>query len=227
MSIVKVLPDLCAPGGPHMALDDGLLQTAESVFARRYTWSPPALSLGKFQSMGPLPPLPFDVIRRPTGGRAVLHGAEFEWSFAVVFPPGLLGGSPALASVDVASPYDIVSGAFAAALEELGVTLSGTEDTRARRSQFCFASVMRHDLLARDEKIVAIAQARAGGRVLVHGSVLEQRPPQELTEAAAALLGEPWVGEGLAGAGYALVRDTLWKSVLLRLEHTLRAARDT
>lgn len=225
MSIVKVLPDLRAPGGPQMALDDGLLQTAESVFARRYTWSPPALSLGKFQSLGPLPPLPFDVIRRPTGGRAVLHGEEFEWSFAVVFPPGVLGGPPA-ATVDVESPYDIVSSAFAGALEELGVTLSGSEEPRIRRSQFCFAGVMRHDLLARDEKIVAIAQARAAGRVLVHGSVLEQRPPQELTEAAEALLGEPWVGEGLAGAGYTLVRDTLWRSVLVRLEHTLRAARD-
>ena len=223
MSIVKVLPHLCAPGGPQMALDDGLLQTAESVFARIYTWSPPALSLGKFQSVDPRGGLPFDVIRRPSGGRAVLHGDDFEWSFAVVFPAGSLAAPPVAAAVDVESPYDIVSGAFAEALEELGVSLSATEETKARRSQFCFASVMRHDLLARDEKIVAIAQARAEGRVLVHGSVLERRPPQELTAAAEALLGEPWVGEGLAGAGYSLVRETLWKSVLVHLEFKLRA----
>ena len=88
MSIVKVLPELRAGGGAQMALDEGLLETAEEVIARRYTWAPPALSLGKFQELQLVPGLPFDVVRRPTGGRAVLHGEEFEWSFAVAFPPG-------------------------------------------------------------------------------------------------------------------------------------------
>src|SRR5665648_398792 len=91
VSIVKVLPELRAGGGAQMALDSGLLETADEVIARRYTWAPPALSLGKFQKYEPLPGVPFDVVRRPSGGRAVLHGEGFEWSFAVAFPAGALG----------------------------------------------------------------------------------------------------------------------------------------
>jgi len=206
-----------------MALDGGLLQTAEEVFARRYVWTPPALSLGKFQRVELLPRLPFDVVRRPSGGRAVLHGDDFEWSFAVVFPAAALGGHPSVA-VDVATPYRLVADAFSSTLEELGVILDSDGEDTPRRSPFCFASVMRHDLATRGEKVVAVAQARAHGHVLVHGSVLERRPPHELTAAAELLLGEPWAGEGLAGAGYSFVRETLWAGVLERLETGLEAA---
>lgn len=223
MSIVKVLPDLRAAGGVQMALDGGLLQTAEKVFARRYTWAPQALSLGKFQSVQMLPQLPFDVVRRPSGGRAVLHGEDFEWSFAVIFPAGTFGDRPST-TIDLRTPYSVVADAFSGTLEELGVTLDGDSEAAYQRSAFCFATVMRHDLLTRGEKVVAIAQARAHGHVLVHGSVLEQRPPRELTQVAEVLLGEPWVGEGLAGAGYSVVRDTLWRGVLVRLEAGLRMA---
>jgi lipoate-protein ligase A len=220
VSIVKVLPDLRAAGAAQMALDRGLLETADQVVARRYAWAPPALSLGKFQKYEPVPGLPFDVVRRPSGGRAVLHGESFEWSFAVAFPAGTLGAG-ARAGLDVAKPYDVVAGAFAAALEALGVTLDDARGSAYRRSALCFASVLRHDLAARGEKLVAVAQARRGGRVLVHGSVLERRPPDELAQVAETLLGEPWQGEGLAGAGYVLAPE-IWKRVLVRLEVALQ-----
>ena len=207
-----------------MALDGGLLRTAEEVFARRYVWTPPALSLGKFQRVELLPRLPFDVVRRPSGGGAVLHGDAFEWSFAVVFPTATLGDHPGVA-VDLTTPYRLVADAFSSTLEELGVILDSDGEDASRRSPFCFASVMRHDLATRGEKVVALAQARAFGRVLVHGSVLERRPPHELTAAAELLLGEPWAGEGLAGAGYSFVRETLWGGVLERLEAGVKMAR--
>jgi lipoate-protein ligase A len=221
VSIVKVLPDLRAAGGAQMALDTGLLETADEVIARRYAWAPAALSLGKFQKYEPVPGVPFDVVRRPSGGRAVLHGEEFEWSFAVAFPPGAFGAG-ARAALDVAKPYDLVTGAFAGALGALGVTLDGGRETAYRRSALCFASVLRHDLTARGEKLIAVAQARSGGRILVHGSVLERRPPDELAQVAETLLGEPWQGEGMAGAGYVLAPEMIWKRVLVRLEAALR-----
>lgn len=221
MSIVKILPELRAAGGAQMALDTGLLETADEVMARRYVWAPPALSLGKFQKYEPVPGVPFDVIRRPSGGRAVLHGEGFEWSFAVAFPPGALGAG-ARAGLDVAKPYDLVSGAFAAALGALGVTLDGGREFAYQRSALCFASALRHDLTARGEKLVAVAQARRGQRVLVHGSVLERRPPDELAQVAETLLGEPWQGEGLAGAGHVLAPEMIWKRVLVRLEAALQ-----
>ena len=222
MSVVQVLPEFNGGGGVQMALDAGLLQTAEAVIARRYTWDPPALSLGKFQKLTlPAAPLPFEVVRRPSGGRAVLHGADFEWSFAVAFPPGSLAAGPG-AGVNVAAAYDLVSVAFGAALLEMGVTLDRAREVPYQRSALCFASALRHDLLSRGEKLIAIAQARHAGYTLVHGSVLERRPPEELVAAAARLCGEPWQGEGLAGAGYLLPEKMLWNAFLRRLETGLR-----
>ncbi len=221
MSVVQVLPFLRAAGGAQMALDDGLLDEAEAVVGRRYTWAPPALSLGKFQELDVVPGLPFEVVRRPTGGRAVLHGEGFEWSFAVVFPEGSLGEG-AEARHDLALPYRLVSRSFAAAFAELGVTLDAGREAPYQRSTLCFASALRDDLFARGEKIVAIAQARRGGRVLVHGSVLERRPPDELTAVAETLLGEPWSGEGLAGAGHVIDADMLWRRALARLDAGIR-----
>jgi lipoate-protein ligase A len=222
VSVIKVLPELRANGAAQMALDQGLLEAADEVVARRYTWAPPALSLGRFQKWDhEVPRLPFDVVRRPSGGRAVLHGEDFEWSFAFAFPPGSLGEG-VRAAADVAAPYDLVAGSFAAALEALGVQLDAERLEPYHRSTLCFATALRHDLSARGEKLVAVAQARAGGRVLVHGSVLERRPPEELTQVAETLLGEPWQGEGLSGAGYVLAADMVWKRVLVRLEAALR-----
>jgi lipoate-protein ligase A len=221
VSIVKILPDFRSGGGAQMALDAGLLETVDQVIARRYTWAPPALSIGRFQELQMVPGLPFEIVRRPSGGRAVLHGEEFEWSFAVALPPGVPSGGPR-AAVDVGGPYGIVAAAFAGALRELGVTLDGSGETPYQRSALCFAGALRYDLCARGEKIVAIAQAKKEGRTLVHGSVLLHRPPDELVLAVEALVGEPWQGEGLAGAGVALAPETLWNATLRRLEAVLR-----
>jgi lipoate-protein ligase A len=221
VSIVKVLPELRAGGGAQMALDTGLLETADDVVARRYTWAPPALSLGKFQKYEPVPGVPFDVVRRSSGGRAVLHGEGFEWSFAVAFPARALGAGTR-AGLDVAKPYEVVTGAFAGAFQAFDVTLDDDRESAYQRSALCFASVLRHDVTARGEKLVAVAQARSGGRVLVHGSVLERRPPDELAQVAETLLGEPWQGDGLAGAGYVLAPEMIWKRVLVRLEAALQ-----
>jgi len=208
-----------------MALDDGLLATAEQVVARRYAWSPPALSLGKFQKVELRPGLPFDVVRRPSGGRAVLHGEGFEWSFAVVFPAVALGAGRR-AGAEVALPYELVSGAFGGALRDLGVTLDGGRSAPYQRSALCFTTALRHDLLARGEKLVAMAQARRAGRVLVHGSVLERRPPDALVAAVEELLGERWEGEGLEGTGAVVDADRLWRGVLLRIEAGLRMLKE-
>jgi lipoate-protein ligase A len=226
VSLVKVLPDAHASGGVQMALDDGLLDTVEQVMARRYTWAPPALSLGKFQRIELQPALPFDVVRRPSGGRAVLHGEGFEWSFAVALPPRALGAGPR-AGADVALPYELVAGAFAGALRDLGVTLDDGRETPYQRSALCFTSVLRHDLLSHGEKLVAIAQARRAGRVLVHGSVLERRPPAELVAAVETLFDERWEGDGLEATGVVVDADRLWAGVLLRLEAGLLMLKET
>ena len=221
MSLVQVLPELRAGGGAQMAFDTGLLATAERVVARSYTWAPPALSIGKFQRVQLDGPLPFDVVRRPTGGRALLHGEDFEWSFAVAFPPGAFGAE---SRRDLEPPYRLVSGAFREALEELGVAAESGRRGTYQRSPWCHASALEHDLLVAGEKVVAIAQARSDGRVLVHGSVLERRPSRHLLETAGKLLGQSWSGVGLSGAGIARPRAAVWRSFLARLELGIQQA---
>ena len=221
MSIVKVLPDFRAGGGEQMALDEGLLETVEEVIARRYTWAPPALSIGKFQELQLVPGLPFQVVRRPTGGRAVLHGEAFEWSFAVAFPPGVPSVGPR-AAVDVGGPYGLVALAFTAAFKELGLTLDAPGEVPYQRSALCFAGALRYDLCSRGQKVVAIAQAKKEARTLVHGSFLMERPPEELTLAVEALVGEVWESDGLAGAGVTLAPETIWNTTLRKLEAALR-----
>jgi hypothetical protein len=136
--------------------------------------------------------LPFDIVRRPSGGRAVLHGADFEWSFAVVFPPGAARNGNR-----VDTTYALVSAAMADALRAAGVTLTAEREEPYRRSALCFATSLRHDLHAAAGKVVAVAQVRRGGATLVHGSVMERRPPAMLTDVVERLVGEPWSGEGM------------------------------
>ena len=215
MSIVKILPDFRSGGGAQMALDAGLLETVDEVIARRYTWAPPALSIGKFQELQIVPGLPFEVVRRPSGGRAVLHGEAFEWSFAVAFPPGVLGGGPR-AAVDVGGPYGLVAGALrrrARGARRDAWTAAARRRTSGARS----ASPARCATTSapRGEKIVAdrAGARRRGARSCTAPSSCE-RPPDELTLAVETLLGEPWQGEGLAGAGVVLAPETIWNAML-------------
>ncbi|NLG64211.1 MAG: lipoate--protein ligase family protein [Actinobacteria bacterium] len=215
---VRRLPSLTAAGATQMAIDRGLLQNAEFVTARRYLWSPPALSVGKFQRLAVHGgDVPFDVVRRPSGGRAVLHGEGFEWSFAVVFPPGLR--LPA----GVRGAYEVVSAAFASALAGAGLPLRAGREQPYRHSALCFRTSLRYDLHAAGGKVVAVAQVQNGGAVLVHGSVLERRPPRQLLAAVETLLGESWRGEGLEGVGAGGDGAALWESALRSLTERLEA----
>jgi len=219
----RLLPDLDASGAVQMAIDDALLDEATWVAARRYSWTPPALSLGKHQRWPhPLDRAPggeaadagLDVVRRPSGGRTVLHGKDFEWSFAVVFPPG----DDRAGRVEAA--YAVVAGAMSEGLSAVGVPLLPEREEPYRRSQLCFATSLRHDLHTAVGKVVAVAQTRRDGGALVHGSVLERRPPDRLVRVVERLAGEPWEAEGLAAVG-GVDRDQLWVSFIEALDRRL------
>ena len=212
-----VLPPAAADGAAQMARDEELLETARGTVARRYVWEPPAISLGKFQEVDATSGLGVEVVRRPTGGRAVLHGAGFEWSFAVVFPLVELG-SPSLQG-----SYRFVTTALRRAFEREGVRFDDSREVPYQRSALCFTTALRHDLLVAGDKVVAVAQARRGRNVLVHGSVLERRPPEGLVAAIERLVGEPWRGEGLAATGLAVDADRVWERFTAHLEAALGA----
>lgn len=209
------LPLRADPGAAQMLCDERLLAGAAELTIRRYVWDPPAVSLGKFQELDDgarrvLAAVGIDVVRRPSGGRLVLHGAGFEWSFAVVWPAGAL-------PYGTQAPYRLVSAAMAGALTDLGVAVDATREAPYTRSALCFASALRHDLLVAGDKTVAVAQAVRRGRALVHGSVLERRPPAVLVRAVEKACGEPWRGEGIAGGGSVPDAVALWAAFVGRL----------
>lgn len=110
----------------------------------------------------------FDLVRRPTGGRAVLH--QHEITYAVVIGEQLL---PAGAR-SVIGAYRWLSAGFIAGLRGLGVEarLARSDLAAPQRSTNCFASAAQCDFVVDDRKLIGAAQCRKHGVILQHGSLL-------------------------------------------------------
>lgn len=141
---------------------------------RVYGWQPHAVSLGYNQDENDIDIERcridgIDIVRRPTGGRAILHAHELTYS-VVMYAEGR----------NIAQVYEQIGGAIVAALHHLGVkaemsrnVLNFPELYSARRDSIsCFTSISRSEIQHRGKKIVGSAQRRFGDVVLQHGSVL-------------------------------------------------------
>lgn len=160
----------------NMAIDTAILMQAsredERPVARFYEWDPPALSFGRHQrisegAVSAARERGWDLIRRPTGGRGVLH--QHEVTYSVVLPPRLA------ARLNTRAIYQFVSHFLEDGLARLGVIAGAAPGPEARRSTVspnCFALVGLPDLSTLEGKCVGSAQVRSGGAVLQHGSVL-------------------------------------------------------
>lgn len=160
-------------GSKNMAFDEALLKTAPpgSVTLRTYSWNPPCLSLGCFQkhsevNLEKTKELGFDVVRRPTGGRAVLHDKELTYS-VVAKPP-----DPILEQKVLDSYYYLCQG-IVMGLNYLGVdaSLKKSED-KELSTPSCFAAPTFNDIEAGGKKLVGSAQMRSSDGMLQHGSIL-------------------------------------------------------
>jgi lipoate-protein ligase A len=170
----RLIRDGAAPGTWNMAVDEAMMlhQSRTSTrdgTLRFYGWNPPCLSLGRFQKWDEvLDESPFfNVVRRPTGGRAVWHQHEITYC-AVLCEEMLPRGS-----TSVAGAYAWLSRGFIAGLQMLGVqaTLAPTGNDRAQTAN-CFASATRADFVVDGRKLLGAAQCRHNGVVLQHGSLL-------------------------------------------------------
>ena len=195
-----------ADGAFNMAVDDALLRSVRAggpPTLRLYAWSPPCLSLGRNQpARGEydavrLASAGIDLVRRPTGGRAVLHDDELTYAVAA---PVQLFGSPRRA-------YRRVNEVLAEALRRLGAatTIQGGERSAPALSTTpCFAEPAVGEIVAGGRKVVGSAQVVEGGALLQHGSIPVGRSTA-LSNAPADLLplldGRPMlVGEIVPGA---------------------------
>jgi lipoate-protein ligase A len=145
---------------------------------RLYRWKPPALSLGRFQPAEDVDDaacrrLGVAVVRRPTGGRALLHGGDLTYAVALRRPDGPAG------TVDAV--YRYLAAGLIAGLARLGVQ-AGVARHDGPAGPVCFASQQGADLRVGNRKLCGSAQVNRGGVVLQHGSILLHRLPFDETD---------------------------------------------
>ncbi|MCK4910151.1 MAG: lipoate--protein ligase family protein [Thermodesulfovibrionales bacterium] len=162
----------------NMALDEAL-----SVFARKggsgptlrlYGWDRPSVSLGRNQRAGLLDldhcaQAGIPVVRRPTGGRAILHGEELTYSFSA--PVGIRG-----LGTGVLESYEALSHAFMHAFNSLGLSAMSTSKAKksashASTNPLCFSSASYGEISVSGRKIIGSAQRRWPDGFLQQGSI--------------------------------------------------------
>jgi lipoate-protein ligase A len=163
-------------GVQNMATDAALLAESNvtgQAFLRLYRFDPPCLSLGRNEpadqyDQAMIARLGLDVVRRPTGGRAVWH--EDELTYAVAAPIALFGG--------LRKAYRAIHERLAAAIRSLGAdaTLAlhqpPLSSTLLHQPVSCFAIPAGGEVLVAGRKLIGSAQVRRGSALLQHGSIL-------------------------------------------------------
>ncbi|MDT8306597.1 MAG: biotin/lipoate A/B protein ligase family protein [Anaerolineae bacterium] len=163
-------------GGPaNMAIDEAIMEAVEAgdqpPTLRIYGWQPACLSLGRNQPWLAVDweaclARGWDVVRRPTGGRAILHVDELTYSVsAPEDEPRVHGG--------ILPSYMRLSNALAAGLSQLGLTpqQAGAPEPDAAKGPVCFDSPSNYEITAGGRKLIGSAQARRRGMVLQHGTL--------------------------------------------------------
>ena len=164
-------------GAENMAIDEAIMlavgRGAAPPTIRFYRWSPAALTLGYFQNIekevdiAACKSAGVDVVRRLTGGRAVLHRHELTYSLAAPDDNEKISGS-------VLRSYLSISRGLLKGLSRLGVEAELAEGKNKSEtvSPACFDAPSWYELVAQGKKLVGSAQTRRNGCLLQHGSVL-------------------------------------------------------
>lgn len=185
----RLLQDYPASAAWNMAADEAMLiscgcETGRPTL-RFYGWNPPAVSIGYFQRLATeidqdvCQKLGIDIIRRLTGGRAVLHEHELTYSLVV------REDEPYVPST-VTESYRFFSRAIINGLARLGIaaemkspeTHKGKPRTQA--SAACFDAPAHYEVTVAGRKLVGSAQVRRDGVLLQHGSILLSLQPERM-----------------------------------------------
>ena len=170
-------------GLTNMAIDDAMLDFAgerRAVVLRLYQWSEPTLSLGYFQRISDrdshLPSRDLQMVRRATGGGAIVHHHDLTYSLAVPQSSSSVGAAPTI--------YEAVHAAMVEWLEELGLAARQWRETynlqtasvhtaaNSKAEFLCFHRRSEGDVIVGDHKVMGSAQRRSRGALLQHGSLL-------------------------------------------------------
>jgi len=165
-----------ADGATNMATDEAILRAVAKGLVlptlRLYAWEPPCLSLGQAQSSSDVDwaacaQRGYTAVRRPTGGRAILHTDELTYS--VTGPadePRLMG--------TVLESYNRLAGALLAAVQDLSLPVEvkeGKAENSGEPNPVCFEVPSTYEITVGGRKLIGSAQARRKDGVLQHGSL--------------------------------------------------------
>jgi len=169
-----------ANGASNMATDEAIARAVAAgqvpPTLRLYAWEPPCLSLGRAQPGAEVDRAAcardgVDVVRRPTGGRAILHTDELTYSVVAPLDEARVQG-------DILTSYRRLSRALLAALAHLGVNAESNTQYPISNPQspipnpVCFEVPSHYELSTPDgRKLVGSAQMRTGDVVLQHGTL--------------------------------------------------------
>jgi len=188
----RLIKDNYHTGFMNMAIDEAIMIAHRKGLVpptiRFYQWSPPAVSLGYFQDLkkeidvDACNNMGINIVRRPTGGKAVLHDKELTYSFII------REGHP-LVNDSILETYKKISGGIIRGLSYLGITAelvplreklknsSSGNEIKSKISHsdiksICFSVPSQYEVQVEGKKIVGSAQVRKREIVLQHGSLL-------------------------------------------------------
>lgn len=173
---MKFIPFEIKTGEQNMKTDSDLLDYAldsglsEPIF-RLYGWSPACISLGRnqgdeFLDYNFLKSNGIDVVRRLTGGRALLHDNEITYSY--ICPVSYLNNGE-----HVVSSYKEICQIFIKKFKKIGINIDfGTQKQVKTGFDYCMLISTGADLCYKGKKLIGSAQCRKHGYILQHGSIL-------------------------------------------------------
>ncbi len=156
-------------GAYNMAVDYTILEKFKDGSVHptiRFFWfAPPCVSIGRLQRADTLCDMEYYLVRRPTGGRAVVHRDDLSYSIICKRDDPVFGGN-------VLDTYMKSSSIFVKAMRLLGIK---AEIVRARsssrRSSLCFQSKSKYEVVSNGRKIIGSAQKREEDFILLQGSI--------------------------------------------------------
>lgn len=163
-------------GAANMALDQAIAMACAAGDSlptlRFYRWHPPAVSLGRHQALADVDPAViaahgYDLVRRTTGGRAILHIDELTYSVAAPTSELRVAGG-------VMDAYLRLSNALLAGLQQIGVLADkagGDVRVGPDVSAACFEVPSAYEITVQGRKLMGSAQSRRAKYVLQHGSL--------------------------------------------------------
>ena len=175
----RILHSGRAGSAENMAVDEAIflnvIDGLSDATIRFYDWDPPTVSIGYNQDankeidFSALEKYGFGFVRRPTGGRMVLHHNEITYSVIAPIKEKLKG--------NITESYSEISKALALGLKFCGIDVEfekGNLTSASQRESInpCFNSSSRFELTCQKKKIVGSAQVRKGNFLLQHGSIL-------------------------------------------------------